>query len=225
MSRTWIVLAGMLALSACGSSGREPAATPSSPSPATLEEAARADSVRQQFTQADVDFMTGMIAHHAQALVMARMAPTHGAGEALRTLASRIISGQNDEIALMQRWLRERGEPVPQVDEAGRVSGPDHAMHGEHATMAGMLSPQQMQRLDAARGAEWDRLFLTYMIQHHQGALVMVDELFATHGAGQGVETFRIASGIGADQATEIDRMQRMLEDRIFDETGTPPMP
>jgi uncharacterized protein (DUF305 family) len=211
MTRPGVLIAAVLALAACGSAARE-----ASPSATPLDGAARADSVRRHYNQADVDFMTGMIVHHAQALVMARMAPTHEASAALRTLAARIINGQNDEIALMQRWLRERGEPAPEVDEAGRVTGPGSAMHGEHATMAGMLTPTQMQRLDAARGPEWDRLFLTYMIQHHQGALVMVDELFDTHGAGQGDETFRIASGIGADQATEIDRMQRMLEDRIF---------
>ncbi|NIP81947.1 MAG: DUF305 domain-containing protein [Gemmatimonadetes bacterium] len=212
MTRTGILLTGMLAVAACAGPARE--AETASPTPA-LERAARADSVRRHYTRADVDFMTGMIVHHAQALVMAGMAPSHGASEPLRTLAARIINGQNDEIALMQRWLRDRGEPVPEVDEAGRVSG--HAGHAP-GTMAGMLTPEQMRRLDAARGGEWDRLFLTYMIQHHQGALVMVDELFATHGAGQGDETFRIASGIGADQATEIDRMQRMLEERIFDE-------
>ncbi|MGD2068525.1 MAG: DUF305 domain-containing protein [Gemmatimonadota bacterium] len=179
-----------------------------------MERAARADSVREHYNQADVDFMTGMIHHHAQALVMARMAPSHGASESVRTLASRIINGQNDEIRLMQRWLRERGEAVPEPV----TEGMGMAVHGggRHAHMAGMLSPQQMERLGAARGAEWDRLFLTFMIQHHQGALTMVDDLFGTFGAGQGDAIFKIASDIGADQATEIDRMQRMLEDLVF---------
>lgn len=210
-------LALAAAVAACGSAG-EPAPAPSSPSPEVMERAARADSVRRNYTEADVAFMRDMIHHHAQALVMSRMAPTHGASEELRTLAARIINGQRDEIALMQQWLRDRGEPVPHVDESGHTDMPHHAM----ASMAGMLSPEQMARLDAARGAEWDRLFLIYMIQHHQGALVMVDDLFDTYGAGQGDEVFAIASGIGADQATEIDRMQRMLEERLFDDGGSP---
>lgn len=179
-----------------------------------MEHAAAADSLRRHYTQADVDFMTGMIHHHAQALVMSDMAPTHGASEEIRTLTARIINGQKAEIALMQRWLRDRGEPVPHVDESGHTDMP------EGHRMAGMLSPQQMARLDAARGAEWDRLFLTYMIQHHQGAVTMVEKLFDTYGAAQGDEMFTIASAIGTDQTTEIDRMQRMLEARVFG--GTP---
>lgn len=193
-------------LAACSGAG-EAGTSSSSPSPEMMAGAARADSLRRHYTEADVAFMRDMIHHHAQALVMARMAPTHGAGEELRTLAARIINGQKDEIALMQQWLRDRGEPVPHVDESGHTDmSPEHM-----ASMAGMLSPQQMARLDAARGLDWDRYFLIYMIQHHQGALVMVDELFSTPGAGQADRVFAIASGIGADQATEIDRMQRML--------------
>jgi uncharacterized protein (DUF305 family) len=199
-----------LILAACSGSG-EAVTSGSSPSPEMMAGAARADSVRRHYTEADVAFMRDMIHHHAQALVMARMAPTHGASEELQTLAARIINGQKDEIALMQRWLQDRGEPVPHVDESGHTDMPPEHM----ASMAGMLSPQQMARLEAARGLEWDRYFLMYMIQHHQGALVMVDELFSSHGAGQGDRVFAIASGIGADQATEIDRMQRMLIARL----------
>ena len=200
----------------------EPADQEQSPSPApavspdALDRAARADSVRAHYTDADVAFMTGMIHHHAQALVMARMAPSHDASPTLRTLAERIIAGQKDEIFLMQRWLRDRGEPVPEVDGDDHAGHAAHAAHPEMAPMAGMLTPGQLARLDGARGPQWDRLFLTYMIQHHQGALVMVEELFAAAGAGQGDEIFKIASDIGVDQATEIDRMQRMLEDLVF---------
>lgn len=172
--------------------------------------AARADSVRESYNQADIDFMTGMIHHHAQAVVMARMAPTHGASAALRIMAARIINAQIDEIALMQRWLRDRGQPVPDPDDEAHAM--HHAMH-----MAGMLTPEQLAALDAARGEDFDRLFLTYMIQHHQGALTMVNELFATYGAAQGDATFKIASDIGADQSSEIDRMQSMLRDLVFD--------
>jgi uncharacterized protein (DUF305 family) len=227
-SLTVWVLSAVLLATACGPA--QPVATPTpapaGPSRADLERAALADSVRQSYTPADVDFMTGMIHHHAQALVMSFMAPTHGASPELRTLAARIINGQKDEIALMQQWLQDRGEPVPQVDESGRtdMSGHGHGHHPGHGAepaghdmhMAGMLTPEQLARLDAARGPEWDRLFLTYMIQHHQGALVMVEELFATPGGAQGDAAFKIASDIGADQASEIDRMQRMLRDLIF---------
>lgn len=220
---------------ACGSGGSSAGpATTQAPDPSVIEAAAQADSVRRHYTQADVDFMTGMVHHHAQALVMSRMAATHGASPAIQTLAARIINSQLDEIRLMQRWLRERDEPVPQVDESGRVhvpgdadAGARHHGHGAHegaaAAMAGMLSPAQIQRLDEARGAEWDRLFLTYMIQHHKGARVMVNQLFATDGAAQADETFQIAANIDADQAAEIDRMQRMLEALLFDDSGNQP--
>ncbi|HEY7470909.1 MAG TPA: DUF305 domain-containing protein [Gemmatimonadota bacterium] len=178
---------------------------------------ARADSVRNSYSPADVDFMTGMIHHHAQALVMAAMAPTNGASPTIQTLCARIINGQKDEIAIMQRWLRDRGQDVPDPMAMG-----GHAMHGPHVNMPGMLTPQQMSELEAARGPEFDRLFLTYMIQHHQGALTMVNDLFDTYGAAQGDAMFKIASDIGADQTSEIDRMQTMLREMVFGSTGSP---
>lgn len=175
-----------------------------------MQQAALADSVRTSYTRADVDFMRGMIHHHAQALVMARMAPTHGASPAMRTLTERIINAQRDEIELMTRWLRDRGEPAP--SEAERM-GHEHdpAIH-----MPGMLSEAQMEALDDARGEEFDRLFLTYMIQHHQGALTMVRELFDTYGAAREQTTFKLASDIEADQSSEITRMQTMLRELLF---------
>jgi uncharacterized protein (DUF305 family) len=146
--------------------------------------------------------------------VMARMAPTHGASASLQVLAERIINGQDDEIASMQRWLRDRNEPVPEPAPAGM----DMTTHGDHAMhMPGMLSEAQLEELDTARGPEFDRLFLTYMIQHHQGALTMVDELFKTYGAGQEDAIFKLASDIGADQASEIARMQSMLREMLFE--------
>ena len=181
--------------------------------PATLAAAARADSLRDSWNQADADFMTHMIHHHAQALVMAGMVPTHTESSSLRVLAGRIINAQNDEIRLMQTWLRERGLPVPD---------PAHAMHGGgHQDMPGMLTPEQLARLDAARGAEFDRLFLEFMIQHHSGAITMVDELFAAYGAAQGDAIFKIASDINVDQDTAIERMRLMLRDLVL-ETGSP---
>src|SRR5690606_22896236 len=153
----------------------------------------------QGFTVADVRFMQDMIGHHAQAIVMARMAATHGAGEAVRKLAEKIDISQQDEIALMEEWLRERGQAVP--DEEYR-----HAVH-----MPGMLTPEQMARLDAARGREFDRLVLTFMIQHHRGALEMVEALFASPGAAQDPDIFRFATDVDADQRDEIYVMQGML--------------
>ncbi|MFW6078339.1 MAG: DUF305 domain-containing protein, partial [Gemmatimonadota bacterium] len=170
---------------------------------------ARTDSARTRFTDADVHFMTGMIAHHAQALVMSALAPRNGAGPAVRTLAARIENAQRDEIETMQRWLRDRGQRVPEVHIEGTeltIEGPGHEMD-----MPGILSPEQMSELEAARGGEFDRLFLTYMIEHHQGAVVMVENLFGIDGAAQDQTAFRLASDIQVDQRTEIARMERML--------------
>lgn len=153
-------------------------------------------------TAADVEFMSGMIAHHAQAVLIAGWAPTHQASDAVRRLCERIVVGQKDEIEIMQNWLRDRGETVP-----------DAGAHQGHAgmLMPGMLTPEQVALLDRARGTEFDRLFLTYMIQHHEGAVVMVDKLFGSTGAGQDEIVFKLSSDIYADQTTEIERMQKML--------------
>ncbi len=170
---------------------------------------ASADSARSPYTAADIHFMSAMIGHHAQAIDMARLTPTHAASASVRTLAERIINAQQDEIATMQQWLRERRQPVPEVRAAGMTMVMNGVEH-EHR-MPGMLSETQMQQLDEARGAEFDRLFLTYMIQHHRGAVAMVEELFGSHGAGQDDIVFKFASDVNVDQITEIARMQRML--------------
>ena len=211
-TRLW-GLGAVVAIAACSAAGGPPpGATP--PAGSSTDPVARADSVRNSHVPADVGFMTDMIHHHAQALAMARMAPTHGASGAIQVLAERIIVGQNDEIALMQRWLHDRGEPVP--DPAGGAHDGAHATH-----MPGMLTQEQLEELDAARGAEFDQLFLTFMIQHHQGALTMVEQLFGTYGAAQGDAVFKIASDIGADQTSEIDRMRSMLREMLFENTGS----
>ena len=179
---------------------------------------ARVDSALSRYSEADVDFMTGMIAHHAQALVMAALAPTHGANEEIQTLAARIANAQEDEIATMQKWLRDRDLPVPEVHIEGtnltvHTPGADvghQGMHGHHH-MPGMLTAAQMKELDGARGPAFDLLFLEFMIQHHSGAVTMVHDLFDTDGAAQGHSTFRLASDIQVDQITEIDRMELML--------------
>lgn len=164
---------------------------------------AREDSARRPYTEADVRFMTNMIPHHAQALEMSRLAPSRGASPAVQRLAARIINAQKDEVALMQQWLADRLKPVPDASPAG------HAHHAAH--MPGMLSEAQLQQLAAARGAEFDRLFLTFMIQHHTGAVQMVRELLASQGAAQDETVFRFASDVNVDQSTEITRMQGML--------------
>ncbi len=153
--------------------------------------------------------MTGMISHHAQAIVMARWAPTHGAGPAVRTLCARILNAQTDEIRTMQNWLRDRLQPVPPAKPMPMMMMVDGKE--QMALMPGMLSDAEMQELDAARGAEFDRIFLKGMIKHHTGALTMVKELFATNGAAQDELTFKLANDIQVDQATEIKRMQQML--------------
>jgi uncharacterized protein (DUF305 family) len=238
---------------ACGGA-RGGAAVPPAPTGATASAGAaratdagiaraRADSLRLPWTAADARFMTHMIHHHSQAIVMARLAPTHDASPTVRTLADRIINAQQDEIATMQRWLRDRLQPVPEPDTAratgamggsaaagtatGTATGGAHAHHGgaatpaagamggmasmDHASMPGMLTAAQLRELDAARGGEFDRLFLTYMIQHHRGATQMVRELFGTYGAAQDETVFKFASDVNVDQTTEIARMQRML--------------
>ncbi len=167
---------------------------------------AKADSARYPYTAADVSFMTDMIGHHAQALVMAGWAPSHGAGSSVRVLAERIITAQQDDITTMRRWLRDRHQPVPDSTGGGM------SMHAGHAMlMPGMLTDAQMKELDAARGPEFDRAFLTLMIQHHRGALTMVQDLFSTYGAAQDELVFKFASDVNVDQSTEIARMERML--------------
>ena len=166
-------------------------------------------AAKKNYTDADVHFMAGMIGHHAQAIQMAGWAPSHGANPSVRVLCERIVVAQNDEIAMAQRWLREHGEYVPPADPRG------HIMQGmaEPMLMPGMLTPAQMAQLDSARGPAFDRLFLTYMIQHHQGAITMVQQLLAVPGAAQDGPIFRFASDVNVDQTTEINRMTLMLED------------
>lgn len=169
---------------------------------------APAEPVRSGYTAGDVQFMTGMIGHHSQAVLIAGWAPTHGASASMRALCERIVVGQNDEIRLMKHWLSVRHETIPEEHASHDMPGMDM---GQMPMMPGMLTPEQLAQLDAARGTEFDRLFLTFMIQHHKGALTMVDQLFGTKGAGEEETTFRLASDIYADQSTEIDRMNRML--------------
>jgi uncharacterized protein (DUF305 family) len=181
----WRVI-GVAALAACGG------ARAAAPAPASAPAAAPHHA---PFTAADVHFMSGMIAHHEQAVLIAGWAATHEAGSALRVLSERVVVAQQDEIAFARRWLDERGQALMA-----------HAM-----LMPGMLTPDQLAQLDRARGPEFDRLFLTLMIQHHEGALTMVQQLLGTQGAAQDGLVFRFAADVHADQTTEIARMRRML--------------
>jgi uncharacterized protein (DUF305 family) len=168
----------------------------------TVEKAVDLSQVR--YTAADVRFMQGMIAHHAQALEMTALLPSRSSREDMRLLARRIDVSQADEIKMMQEWLRDRGQNVP--------SSHAHHAHGA-ALMPGMLTAEEMGRLAAATGAAFDRLFLELMIKHHAGALVMVEELFSNAGAGQESEIFAFASDIEADQRMEIERMGALLKE------------
>jgi uncharacterized protein (DUF305 family) len=186
------------------------------------------DSTQSRYTDADVHFMSAMIGHHAQAIVMARMAPTHGASASVRNLADRIVNAQQDEIRTMQRWLRDRAKPAPEPDTASRAAAGmtmpmDHMAGHDHAAMMmpGMLTPAQLAQLDSAHGTDFDRLFLRFMIQHHRGALSMVQQLFGSYGAAQDETVFKFASDVNVDQSTEIARMQRMLAAILF-EPGSP---
>ena len=159
---------------------------------------------RPTFTAADVKFMQGMIGHHAQAVEMTDLLKTRSSNPDMQKLGLRIAVSQADEIKMMQHWLAARGQEVP---------GP-HAMHMHGATlMPGMLTPEEMARLAAAKGAEFDRLFLEGMIRHHGGALTMVQDLFGTRGAGQESDIFAFASDVDADQRMEIERMAAMLKE------------
>jgi len=211
------LLAALFAVVACASTTRtehqqSAQVTIAADAPARVTNAS--DTTQQTYTAADIHFMGGMIAHHAQALLMAGWAPSHGASPTLRTLTERIINAQRDEIAGMQKWLLDRRQPVPEPNPHGMVmkmNGMEHEM-----LMPGMLTESQLKQLDQARGKEFDRLFLTFMIQHHQGAVTMVKDLFDTNGAAQDVTVFKLASDISADQTTEIERMQKMLASMIF---------
>lgn len=222
-------LVGSLFAAACASAGPKVANDPRfQPGDAGAVARARADSLRYPYTKADIDFMTGMIHHHAQAIYISRWAPSHGAGAAVQRLTARIINAQTDEITLMQTWLKDRGQPVPVVDTTGKVTMPAGAAggHDAHAHMGhdmsamggmmmpGMLSDDQLKQLDAARGDDFDRLFLTFMILHHRGAVTMVKQLFTSDGAGQDETVFKFANDVEVDQSTEIKRMFTMMLER-----------
>jgi uncharacterized protein (DUF305 family) len=203
------VASAAIAITPASAQGGAPAPATGSAAELAAKSQANADRNRLPATQADIDFMSHMINHHAQAIVMSRLAPTHGANPAVQRLAERIINAQQDEIATMQAWLKDRGQPVPEPTPGPMkmmMNGMEHAM-----LMPGMLTEQQMTQLAAARGPDFDQLFLTDMIQHHTGATSMVKSLFNTDGAAQDEVVFKFASDVNVDQTTEIARMNLML--------------
>lgn len=212
-TRVTTLLLAALAISACSHATSASGGAAPAPTASTGEDAARAkaeaDSARYPYTAADVHFMQGMIGHHSQAIAMATWAPSHGASSSVRILAERIINAQQDEIATMQQWLTDRHQTVPEAKP-----GPMKMMMNgkeQEMLMPGMLTAERMHQLDLARGSDFDRLFLTDMIQHHKGAVSMVQDLFGTYGAVQDELIFKFASDVNVDQTTEIARMERML--------------
>ena len=204
-------LLAVIATTACTNAGSAPLRT--TPAPIGGSTVGARNTVtpdgRYPFTPADVNFMARMIPHHAQAVQMAKWAPTHNAGASLRLLCERIVVGQNDEIGLMQNWLKDRGQAVPPAN-AMRMH---MVMNGQEddMLMPGMLTDEEMAALDKARGSEWDRLFLLGMIKHHEGAIQMVNELNAAPGAAQDEIVFKFSNDVYIDQTTEIERMHKML--------------
>lgn len=220
MTRPILALSAVV-LAACSSATPSTTATPA---PIEVQDQSRLDPVAQAradggkpaFGEADLRFMRGMIHHHAQAILISKWAPSHGASEAVQKLCARIVVAQRDEINMMTAWLRDRKQEAPVADTLG--TGNAHAGHNMPGMdmsipmlMPGMLTPPQVAQLDSARGREFDRLFLRYMIQHHRGAITMVHELLGTPGAAQDGVVYRFAADVEADQGTEIERMTLML--------------
>jgi uncharacterized protein (DUF305 family) len=199
-------MSGMLGMFVAACSSSAPSAGPAIVQPGAPGTAGRVVAAPDvgfaspSHTEADVHFLHMMIPHHAQALEMTALAAQHAASDVVRQMALRMQISQRDEIAWIERWLRARGEPMPEAHHAGAM-----------APMPGMLTPEEMDLLRAARGEEFDRLFLGSMIRHHEGAITMVEGLFATPGAGQQSEVYQFAADVESDQRMEIDRMAAVL--------------
>lgn len=209
------MLLSLAVLAGCKTTGsgstQPPIVQPGAPgtSSQTVAPSQASDLSKVQATEADIKFMQGMIHHHAQALDMVALLETNTGSDDMRKLGQRIKISQRDEIGMMQRWLRARGQdaPDPHAMHMPGMLGMDHDM----VMMPGMLTEQEMEHLATLKGVEFDRAFLTGMIKHHGGAITMVHELFSTPGAGQESIIFAFASDVEADQQMEIDRMNGML--------------
>ena len=191
---------------------------PGAPGQPTRKLPSDTSAVLPPLSQKNVEFMQGMIIHHAQAVDMVALMKARTDNKALLLLGSRISQSQSAEIGFMKRWLVSRGQKVSAM--MGGMDGmdmKDHDMSGHHMMMPGMLTPKQMEELADSKGAEFDRLFLEGMIQHHAGALIMVAELFETAGAGQDAELFNFATDVDSGQRAEIRIMKNMLKEMAQD--------
>ncbi len=186
--------------------GQAPVIQPGAPGQPSRTLPAGTSGVLPQRSAADVEFMQGMIMHHSQAVEMTAWIPTHTENKEIGLLGARIRRSQTDEMQFMKRWLEARGEATSMAGSARMPDMPGMAL------MPGMLTPEKMKALEAARGAEFDRLFLTGMMQHHNGALTMVKQLFETPGAGQDADLFDFATDADNTQRAEIRIMQEMLD-------------
>lgn len=203
--------AGAAPIALCAQNAAPVIVQPGAPGQPTHELPASTHATLPPLVQADVEFMQGMIMHHSQAVEMTALIATHTNDADVRAIGAKISRSQADEIRMMQRWLAERG----QATSMSMPGMPDMDMNGNPmAPMPGMLTPAQMEALRNAHGAEFDHLFLTGMIQHHGGALVMVKELFSHPGAGQDAEIFDFVTDVDTGQRAEIRIMQHMLEEK-----------
>ena len=209
-SRLAVILLAAALAAACASAGGGSASgtrilQPGAPGQdtRTISTAQATDLSKVGHTADDTTFMQGMIGHHAQAVEMVALIADRSASPDLKRLGLRIQVSQEDEMNMMRKWLEVRGEKIP---------GP-HAHHEPGGFMPGMLTSEEMAALAAAKGVEFDRLFLQGMIKHHGGALTMVDELFKSPGAGQDGDIYAFASDVIADQQMEMERMGLMLRE------------
>ena len=207
-----VAVAALLLLAAGEATAQQaPIVQPGAPGKPSRQLPPSTTGVAPQVSQADVQFMQGMIMHHSQAVEMTALIPSRTESAAIRALGARISRSQSDEINFMKRWLLARGQSI----DMSMPGMPDMDMQGSPMpAMPGMLTAQQMQALRAAKGEDFNRLFLTGMIQHHNGALVMVKQLFDTPGAGQDADLFDFATDADNTQRAEIKIMQSMLEEK-----------
>jgi uncharacterized protein (DUF305 family) len=221
------ILAGLFSLPVCAQQA-EPATPvvvqPGAPGQPTRTLPPSTRATLPPRSPADVRFMQGMIMHHAQAVEMTALIESHTTTKDLRSLGARISHSQADEIKFMKRWLEARGEPMqepvsPMNHEMPTMDMSSHSGHSMHAMlMPGMLTAKQMEALKKAKGEEFDHLFLTGMIQHHGGALIMVKDLFDTAGAGQDADLFNFATDVDSGQRAEIRIMEKMLGEKSLEE-------
>ena len=225
--RSWLVSTAFICLSTATAFGQQAQSEPGTPpivqpgapgQNSKILSAATINVPRPQPTEADTQFMQGMIMHHSQAVEMTALMPSRTHNKRLLAFGKKISISQTDEIKFMKQWLQDRGKAVPTdhdvMEHMGHMQGMEHMDMGAMPMMPGMLTPQQMKALAKATGPEFDRLFLTGMIQHHTGALTMVQDLFNTPAAGQDGQLFDFATDVDNTQTAEIKIMQGMLKEK-----------